>query len=139
MRAIMDTNILVSAFRSRRGASFEVYQRLRAGAWTAVLSNHLLFEYEEVLKRDAPTLGLSLEEVDELLNAICARGEMWTLPHGWEPVLTDPDDEPMVELAWESDARCIVTHNTRDLRPATRLGIEVLKPGDFLARLRASP
>jgi putative PIN family toxin of toxin-antitoxin system len=135
----MDTNILVSAFRSRRGASFEVYQRLRAGAWTAVLSNHLLFEYEEVLKRDASTLGLSLEEVDEILNVICARGEMWTLPHGWEPVLADPDDEPMVELAWESDARRIVTHNTRDLQPATRLGIEVLKPGDFLARLRASP
>jgi hypothetical protein len=40
-----------------------------------VVSNHLLFEYEEILQRDAAVLGLSLEDVDELLNAICARAE----------------------------------------------------------------
>ena len=75
MRAVMDTNVLIAAFRSRRGASFEVFSRLRAGKWTAVLSNHLLYEYEEILKRDAPELGLSLTDVDEILNAICARAE----------------------------------------------------------------
>ena len=71
----MDTNVLVSAFRSRHGASFEIFRRLRLGDWTAVVSNHLLFEYEEILKRQAPELGLSLKDVDELLNAICARAE----------------------------------------------------------------
>jgi predicted nucleic acid-binding protein len=102
MKAVMDTNVLVAALRSRQGASFEILRRLRHGEWTAALSNHLLFEYEEVLKRDAATLGLSLPDVDELLNAACARGEAWPLPHGWEPVLPDPDDEPLVELAWAS-------------------------------------
>jgi predicted nucleic acid-binding protein len=53
MRAVMDTNVLIAAFRSRRGASFEVFRRLRLGEWTTVVSNHLLYEYEEVLKRDA--------------------------------------------------------------------------------------
>jgi len=62
----MDTNVLVAAFRSRHGASFEIFRRLRLGEWTTVVSNHLLFEYEEILKREAPELGLSLEEVDEL-------------------------------------------------------------------------
>ena len=99
VRAVLDTNVLVAAFRSRRGASFEVFRLLRHGGWTAVLSNHLLYEYEEVLKRQAPALGLSLGDVDELLNAVCARAEQWILPPDWAPVLADPDDEPLVQLA----------------------------------------
>ena len=87
MRAVLDTNVLVAAFRSRRGASFEIFRRLRHGEWTAVLSNHLLYEYEEVLKRFAPELGLGLPDVDEILNAVCARAEEWTLPPDWQPVL----------------------------------------------------
>src|SRR5437867_9022411 len=134
MRAVMDTNVLVAAFRSRQGASCEVYRRLRAGEWTAVLSNHLLYEYEEILKRDAPELRLSLADVDEILNAICARAEEWLLAAGWQPILTDADDEPLAQLAVESGALRIVTHNVRDLQPAVSLGIEILQPREFLAK-----
>ncbi len=132
----MDTNVLVAALRSRKGASFEILRRLRLGEWTALLSNHLLYEYEEILKRQAQELGLSLEDVDELLNAICARAEECLLSHAWQPILTDPDDEPLVQLSVESDARRIVSHNVRHLRPATRLGVEVLRHREFLAKLR---
>ena len=110
MKAVMDTNVLVAALRSRRGASFEILRRLRIGEWQSVLSNHLLYEYEEILKRQAPDLGLSLEDVDQLLSAICARSEECLLSHSWQPVLVDPDDEPLVQLAIESDALRIVTH-----------------------------
>lgn len=137
-RAVMDTNILVAAFRSRTGASYEIFQRLRRDEWTAVLSNHLIFEYEEILKREAADLSLSLDDVDQILNALCARGEEWPLTHNWEPVLPDPDDEPLVQLARESGALVIVTHNTRHLQPATKLGIQVLKPREFVVRLSQS-
>jgi putative PIN family toxin of toxin-antitoxin system len=135
-RAVMDTNVLLAAFRSRTGASFQIFDRLKRGEWTAVLSNHLIYEYEEVLKRDAAALALSLDDVDQLLSALCARGEEWTLTHNWEPVLPDPDDEPLVQLAQESGARIIVTHNTAHLQPALALGIQVLKPREYLAILR---
>jgi predicted nucleic acid-binding protein len=95
-----------------------------------------LFEYEEILKRDAAAIGLTLEAVDEILNAVCARAEEWPLPPGWQPILTDADDEPLVQLAVVSDARRIVTHNVRDLQPATSLGVELLRPRDFLAKSR---
>jgi putative PIN family toxin of toxin-antitoxin system len=136
VRAVLDTNVLVAALRSRRGASFQILLRLRHGQWTAVLSNHLLYEYEEVLKRHAPGLGLSLADVDEVLNAVSARAEEWTLPPDWQPVLADPDDEPLVQLAEESGARLIVTHNAGHLRPATQRGIQVLPPREFLAMLK---
>ncbi len=132
----MDTNVLYAAFRSRTGASFEVFYRLRHDEWTAVVSNHLIHEYEEILKTHRQQLHLSLDDVDELLNAICARAEEWPLARGWEPILTDPDDEPLAQLAFESGARRIVSYNLRDLRPVERIGIELLKPGAFLAILR---
>ena len=45
----------------------------------------------------------------------------------------------MVQLAQESGALVIVTHNTRHLQPAAvKLGIQVLKPREFLAKLRQS-
>jgi putative PIN family toxin of toxin-antitoxin system len=137
-RAVLDTNVLVAAFRSRTGASFEIFRRLLLDEWTAVLSNHLTYEYEEVLKRDAVNLSLSVADIDALLNAICARGEEWLLTHNWEPILRYPDDEPLVQLAQESGAQVIVTHNTRHLQPAVPLGIQVLKPMEFLRMLRQS-
>src|SRR5437899_3236475 len=137
IRAVLDTNVLVAAVRSRRGASFQVFQRLSRGDWTAVLSNHLLYEYEEVLKRNAPELGLSLDDADQLLNAVCARAEEWSLSADWRPILADPDDEPLVQLAEESGAKMIVTHNVRHLRPATERGIQTLPPREFLAILRS--
>ena len=106
LRAVMDTNVLLAALRSRFGASFEIFQRLLRNEWTVVLSNHLIHEYEEVLKREATSLALSPGDVDQVLNAISARGEEWQLSHNWEPILPDPDDEPLVQVALESGRTC---------------------------------
>ena len=138
LRAVLDTHVLVAAFRSQTGASFEVFQRLRRDEWTAALSNHLVYQYEEVLKRNASALSLSLTDVDQILNAISARSEEWPSSHDWDPVLRDPDDEPLVQLAQESGALVIVTHNTRHLQPAMAVGLQILKPREFLAILRRS-
>jgi putative PIN family toxin of toxin-antitoxin system len=138
LRAVLDTNVLVAAFRSRNGASIEIFRRLRLDHWTAILSNHLIYEYEEVLKREAAALALSMTDIDQLLNAICARAEEWSLSHSWEPILPDPDDEPLVQLAQESGAMVIISHNTRHLQPAVALGIQILKPKEFLLLLQQS-
>ena len=136
-RAVMDTNILYAAFYSRLGASFELFRRLMNDEWAAVVSNHLVHEYEEILKRNAAKLNLSLADADELLNAICARAEEWNLQDGWSPVLTDPDDEPLVQLAFESSTGKIVTFNLCHLAPAASLQIELLKPREFLTIVAA--
>jgi predicted nucleic acid-binding protein len=48
------------------------------------------------------------------------------------PLLEDPDDEPLVQLAYDSVAKRIITHNLRHLAPARALGIDVLPPRDFM-------
>lgn len=66
------TNVLYAAFRSRLGASFEWFRRLVDGEWTAIISNHLVHEYEEILKSKAAELRLTLDEVEEILTRIPA-------------------------------------------------------------------
>jgi predicted nucleic acid-binding protein len=96
----------------------------KASSWRQlVLSNHLLLEYEEVLKRNAVTLGLTLAEVDLYLNAICQAANCIALPTPQPPRLPDPDDEPLLRLAEASDARLIATHNLRHVRAANAYGL----------------
>lgn len=130
--AVLDTNVILAALLSRRGASFEILLRLRRGEWRLVLSNHLLLEYEEVLKRNAASLALTHEEIDNFLNAICQAAVCFQLPVGPPPRLPDADDEPLLRLAETSRARYITTHNLRHLAPAATYGVAVLPPRHFL-------
>jgi len=139
IRAVFDTNVLLAALLSKRGASFEILQRLRQGEWRLVLSNHLLLEYEEVLKRNAHALGLTFEDADLLLNVICQAADCVELPEPAPPRLPDLDDEPLLRLAEASGARLITTHNLRHLRPAADFAVAVLLPREFLRILNTSP
>ena len=139
IRAVLDTNVLLASFLSRRGASFEILQRLRRGEWRLVLSNHLLLEYEEVMKRNAGILGLTLPDVDLYLNSLCQAADCVALTAAPPARLPDPDDDPLLRLAETSAARLITTHNLRHLRPAIRHGVTVLPPGEFLRILDAQP
>jgi putative PIN family toxin of toxin-antitoxin system len=136
-RAIIDTNVFLSSLWSTHGAAFEIFAQLRQGRWQIVLSNHLLFEYEEVAKRAAPETGLSLQDIDDVLDALCAVAECRQLEPDWIPRLSDPDDEPLLQMAAEAKVPTIVTRNVGHLKPAESFGIEVLTPAQFLAKLRA--
>jgi len=50
---VLDTNVLVTALRSRRGASFALLRLVGNGRWRLHLSTALLLEYEEVCRREA--------------------------------------------------------------------------------------
>lgn len=104
-----------------------------------VLSNHLLLEYEEVLKRNALTLGLAIADVDLFLNAICQAADCVQLAEPQPARLPDPDDEPLLRLAEASAARLITTHNLRHLKPAAAHGVVVLPPREFLRILTTQP
>lgn len=135
-RAIIDTNVFLSALWSRQGAAYEIFADLRRNRWQIVLSNHLVFEYEEVAKRNAAKMGLTLEDVDDVLDAICAAAEQRQLEPAWVPRLSDPDDEPLLQMAVEAKVPVIVTRNVRHLKPAETFGIDVVTPAEFLAELR---
>ena len=137
MRVVLDSNVLVSALRSRRGASFQLVTLLRAGRFEVALSVPLALEYEAVLRRHATELGLARDEADRLVDYLCDVGYRQTIHFLWRPTLTDPRDEFILELAVAANSNAIVTHNVRDFAGASRFAVQVMTPGDFLATLEA--
>jgi putative PIN family toxin of toxin-antitoxin system len=137
VRVVLDSNVLVSALRSRRGASFQIVKLLRAGRFEVALSVPLALEYEAVLLRHARQLGLARNEADGLVDYLCDVGYRQAIHFLWRPALTDPRDEFILELAVAANCNAIVTHNVRDFAGASRFDVQIIRPGDFLAALEA--
>jgi predicted nucleic acid-binding protein len=89
-------------------------------------------EYEEVAKRPGMLPHLSIGQIDAILNLICARAIEQRIYFSWRPFLPDPDDDMLVELALAAQVSYIVTGNLRDVLPATRLGLKVVEPREFI-------
>lgn len=131
-RLVLDTNVLVAGLRSRRGASYRVLRLIEAGRAVPVLSVPLVFEYEEILKRDRGVLGLTIHDLDAVLDDLCALGERQAIHYLWRPVLRDPRDELVLEVAIAGGGVPIVTHNVRHFVESTQFGVPVYTPADWL-------
>lgn len=136
---VLDTNVLVAGLRSRRGASFRLLSMVGAPELELNLSVPLVFEYEDAAKRHAADLGLSDADVDDLLDYLCAVGRHRQIYFLWRPMLRDPKDDMVLELAVEAACDCIVTHNTRDFSGAERFGVRIATPAEFLRRIGVLP
>ena len=135
---IIDTNVVVAAFRSRRGASNELLQRLNDPSVTLHVSNALLFEYEEVLRRDQAALGLTTQQIDDLLDGFCELAEKHYVSFFWRAVPGDPEDDFLVDLAVAARVTHLITHNLAHLQSARAFGINVVTPAQFLTILRSA-
>jgi putative PIN family toxin of toxin-antitoxin system len=136
MRLVLDTSVIVAGLRSRLGASHELLRRLRAGDLEVVLTVPLLFEYEEVLRRERTALGLENHEVTTIVDALAALSVKVEVGLSGRPRLPDADDEQLLDAALAGEAPIVVTHNVRDLRLAERYGVRVLTPRQFLEGIR---
>jgi predicted nucleic acid-binding protein len=129
---VVDTNVLVAAFRSSLGASHRFLQTLERRQWRPVVSPALAFEYEAVLKRDVDGLGLSLADIDDFVEYLCSRARLVQVYFRWRPMLPDPDDDRILEVAVRTGSP-IITFNVRDFRGSESLGIMTMSPGELLA------
>ena len=129
---IMDTNVLFAGLYSSTGASFQILRLLDAGKITPVISTTLLFEYEDVLKREQTILELSHEQVDIILDNICALSNYQKIYFLWRPYLNDSKDDHILEVAVASKTKLIVTHNLKDFKGIEKFGIKAITPGNFL-------
>ncbi|MBI2073704.1 MAG: PIN domain-containing protein [Gemmatimonadetes bacterium] len=131
-RLVLDTNVLVAGLRSRRGASYRVLRLIEYGRVRPVLSVPLVFEYEEVLKREAGVLLLRREDLDAVLDDLCALGERRAIHYLWRPTLRDPHDELVLEVAVAAGGIPIVTHNVKDFTGSEHFAVPIYTPRDWL-------
>jgi putative PIN family toxin of toxin-antitoxin system len=138
MRVVLDTNVIVAAMRSPRGASAQLLRFIVHERAILILSAAMALEYEAIctMPEHRVAAGLTEAEVFAFVDGIVALAEPVRMLFLWRPQLRDANDEMVLETAVNGRAEAIVTFNARDFATATaRFGIEVLKPVEVLKRL----
>jgi putative PIN family toxin of toxin-antitoxin system len=138
VRAVLDTSVLVAAIRGQAGASKALLAAALQSRFHFLISTPLVLEYEAVLTRREHLLaaGLNIEEVQEMLDMVCATGIQVQMAQNWRPKLRDPDDEMVLGTAINGQADTIVTFNRAGFVGfVEELGIQVLSPMAALRRM----
>ena len=137
-RTVLDTDVLVAAVRSHRGASRVVLTAALEQRYPTLASVPLMLQYESVLTRaeHLAAARISAADVEILLDAIALVAEPIRISYLWRPVLTDPGDDLVLETAVNGGADVVVTFNRRYFEPAAApFGLEILAPADAVRRL----
>jgi putative PIN family toxin of toxin-antitoxin system len=136
LEAVLDTNVLIAALRSRRGASFELLRLVGDPRWQLHKSTALLLEYEAVARREAQQLWLHPNRIEDVLAFVAASGQEHAISFRWRPFLNDPGDDFILELAVAANARYIVTHNLRNFAGVESFGLEAVAPAQMFLKLQ---
>jgi putative PIN family toxin of toxin-antitoxin system len=133
-RAVLDTNVLVSALISPGGGSARLLLALHSGAFELLVSPLLLAELREVLRRDKFRRYVSEAEADAYVELIRSEAVVRADPRSSsESLSADPDDEYLIDLARDARADALVTGDAHllDLRAI----IPAMTPAEFLETL----
>jgi len=131
-RIVLDTNVLIAALRSNRGASHKLLLLIDSGLFDVCVSVPLVLEYEAVAKRKIKDTALTEEDVEVILDYICAVSQSKKIHYLWRPNLPDPDDDMVLELAVTASCTHIVTFNGYDFIEAEEFGVKIITPKEFL-------
>jgi putative PIN family toxin of toxin-antitoxin system len=133
----LDTCVIVSAFRSRHGASNAVLGLIADRRVVPLVTTALFLEYEAVVKRpeQMDVSGRTIAQLDRALDALASAIEPVEVDFVWRPQLADPDDEMVLDAAVNGRADALITHNIADFAAASKFGLLVLSPGELLRRI----
>lgn len=127
---------MFSGLYSINGASYQVLRAITQHKIKPVLSVALLFEYEDVLKRNSKKLGFSYSEIDTFLDNICKLASFQKIHYLWRPFLSDPKDDHVLELAVASNVNLITTFNIKDFKGSEQFGVKIIGPKQLLEGIK---
>ena len=135
MKIVIDTNVIVSAFRSRRGASYKLVSLLPSGRFSVSISVPLIIEYEDVLKRGKLPPTISDRDIGDFIDFLCRVGNRQDIFFLWRPFLPDPSDDLILEVAVAGGCDAIITYNKRHFKNVEKFGLRILDPREFLTEI----
>jgi len=139
MRVVLDTGVLVAAVRSDQGASRQLLLAALDRRFVSLVSVPLMLEYEAALTRTEhlSAAGISVEDVNTILDALAAVIEPVRLLFLWRPRLKDVGDEMVLETAVNGRADILVTFNLKHMSEAAQeFGFRALSPGKAWSEIR---
>ena len=134
-RIVIDTNVLVAALQSKRGASFKLLSLVGVSKFEFALSVPLMLEYEEAANRQGQKSRISRRAINSILDRLCFVAEHHEILFLWRPYLPDPKDDMILELAVASSCDSIISYNKRHFIGVEQFGLSVLTPKEFLEQI----
>lgn len=143
IKAVFDTNVLISAFLSRDnpgGVSNELLRSVISGAVALQISADIVNEITQVLlrsRRAQRRYGYSRDDVDQYRAALIILASVIDDPAPTPgAVPRDPDDDKIVACAVAAGAEYLVTRDDDLLSLGSYGGIAIVAPEDFLHLVR---
>lgn len=96
LRAVLDTNVLLSGIAYPASVPGKLIAAWRHGALEVVLSAYILDELRRVLPRLAHRHGLSAAEIEDLIDTLSIQAELVEPEAIDEPELADANDRPVL-------------------------------------------
>jgi predicted nucleic acid-binding protein len=108
---------------------------VNSGLFEINLSISLVAEYEAVAKRMLAQTQLTDQDLEDILDFLCAVANKRKVFFLWRPLLPDPGDDMVLELAVAGGVQYIVTFNRRHFASSEQFGITIVTPQEFLERI----
>ena len=136
MRAVIDTNVVVSGLIRPRGVPGTVLRALRDRRFVAVVSLPILEELASILSRSwlRSKYGVSEHDVRDLLRLLALRSEL-VEPTSAIRECRDPRDDMFLEAAVDGGADRVVTGDEDLLDVGSIASVCIVTPADFVKEL----
>ncbi len=137
-RAVLDTNVIISALISDKGAPRRIFEAWLAGRFTLVTSPSVIAEADRALHyhKIRHVYGLSEEEIATAIALLWSHGQLTSDAYHIERAAADPDDDKFLACALEAEAEFLVTGDNDLLTLGAYRGIPIVRPAEFLQALQ---
>jgi putative PIN family toxin of toxin-antitoxin system len=129
LRAVLDTNVLVSAFNKAKGSLAPLWLLARERKYVLVTSPFIVTETARILRNRFQWDERRLQDRIRVLVGVSDLVSPKEIP---DAVPDDPDDNHVVACAVEGRADLIVSGDRHLLALGQYAGIPVVRPMDFL-------
>jgi putative PIN family toxin of toxin-antitoxin system len=134
MKAILDTNVLISAYVFPGGTPEAVYRLALEGRLEIGTSRTLLAELGRVLGQK---FGWTADRVEAAVAQVARIAMVVEPSEAFQVVIADPADDRVLEAAHAFGADVIVSGDRHLLDLGTWSGIEIISPAGLIARRSA--
>jgi len=129
---VIDTNVILSGLTSKNGYSYKILSLISKGGIVFNISVPLILEYESILMQFREKIGLSTDDIQDFIDYLCKTGHHTKIYYLWRPMLKDPFDDHILEVAVNSGSTYIVTFNIKDFVLTNSFGIKAITPKEFV-------
>ncbi len=129
LRVVLDTNIYVSAFTQPKSKVAQIWRQAVDRRYRLLISRDIICEMAQVLRYKFDFLEARLlQSMKEAAHV----AEIIRPMHSLSVVLSDPDDNRILECAVEGKADVIVSGDRDLLRLQSYQNMPIVRPMDFL-------